>query len=61
MPFHSYSSKAVRVNDTVYISGAIGNTDSGEMVPGGIREQTEQALKNIGAVLKAAGITYGHG
>ena len=40
----------------VFVSGQIGlDPASGGLVPGGIGPQTEQCLKNIGAILKAAG------
>jgi 2-iminobutanoate/2-iminopropanoate deaminase len=52
-------SQAVEVNNTLYVSGQIPvNPSTGKIVEGGIREQTEQVLKNIGAILKAAGYSY---
>lgn len=51
-------SQAVEVNGTLYISGQIPvNPETGKM-PEGIKEQTEQVMKNIGAILEAAGYTY---
>ena len=51
-------SQAVIAGTTVYVSGQLGlDPSTGAFVPGSIREQTEQALKNIGAVLEAAGCT----
>lgn len=51
-------SQAVEANGTLYISGQLPvNPQNGE-IPDGIVEQTEQALKNIGAILKAAGYSY---
>lgn len=49
-------SQAVKVNGLVFASGQI-PTDpaTGQFVPGGIEEQTEQVLKNLTAVLAAAG------
>jgi 2-iminobutanoate/2-iminopropanoate deaminase len=49
-------SQAVKANGWVFASGQI-PTDprTGEFVAGGIREQTEQVLKNLEAVLVAAG------
>jgi 2-iminobutanoate/2-iminopropanoate deaminase len=32
---------------------------TGELVSGGIREQTERVLANLGAVLEAAGVSFG--
>ena len=50
-------SDAVRVGDTLYLSGQLGNTADGKL-PEGIEAQTKQALDNIGAVLKRAGLRY---
>lgn len=52
-------SQAIEVNGTLYISGQLPiNPVAGSFVEGGVKEQTEQALKNIGAILEAAGYTY---
>ena len=49
-------SQAVRANGMVFCSGQIPiNPSTGEFVTGGVREQTEQVLKNLSAVLEAAG------
>lgn len=49
-------SQAIRANGFVYASGQIPiDPQTGEFVSGGIREQTEQVLKNLSEVLKAAG------
>lgn len=51
-------SQAVEVNGTLYISGQIPlNPETGKVVEGGIKEQTEQVFKNIAAILQAAGYT----
>jgi len=51
-------SQAVEVNGTLYISGQVPlNPETGKM-PEGIKEQTEQVMKNIGAILEAAGYTF---
>ncbi|XP_010617873.1 2-iminobutanoate/2-iminopropanoate deaminase [Fukomys damarensis] len=48
-------SQAVLVDRTIYISGQVGRDPaSGQLVPGGVVEETKQALNNIGEVLKAA-------
>jgi len=50
-------SQAVRVGDTVYLSGQIGlDPRSGELV-GGIENQIEQVFGNLKAVAEAAGGT----
>jgi 2-iminobutanoate/2-iminopropanoate deaminase len=42
--------------DLVFVSGQLGvDPATGEMVEGGIGPQTEQVLKNAGAILEAAG------
>lgn len=52
-------SQAVEVNGTLYISGQIPvDVTTGKFVEGGIKEQTEQVMKNIGYILEAAGYTY---
>lgn len=49
-------SQAVRVGNFVFVSGQIPiDPKTGEFVNGGVGEQTEQVLKNITAVLSAAG------
>lgn len=51
-------SQAIEVNGTLYISGQIPvNPATGE-IPTTIEEQTEQVMKNIGAILEEAGYTY---
>jgi 2-iminobutanoate/2-iminopropanoate deaminase len=49
-------SQAIKANGLVFASGQIPtDPQTGQFVPGGIQEQTEQALKNLAAVLEAAG------
>jgi 2-iminobutanoate/2-iminopropanoate deaminase len=49
-------SQAVKINGFVFASGQIPiDPASGQFVEGGIKEQTEQVLKNLAAVLEAAG------
>jgi 2-iminobutanoate/2-iminopropanoate deaminase len=49
-------SQAVKANGLVFASGQIPiDPQTGQFVAGGIVEQTEQVLKNLGAVLEAAG------
>lgn len=55
LPFSS----AVRVGDVLYLSGALGNVPGKqELVPGGLEAETRQTMENIGAVLKANGLTF---
>jgi 2-iminobutanoate/2-iminopropanoate deaminase len=49
-------SEAVRVGDMIFLSGQIGNLPgTTELVPGGIEEETRQALENIRSVLERHG------
>lgn len=49
-------SQAIRVGSTVYLSGQIAiDPATGKFVEGGIEDQTHQVLRNIRAVLEAAG------
>lgn len=52
-------SQAVVVDQTMYLSGCIGlDPTTANLVPGGIEPEAEQALKNIGAILRGAGLDY---
>lgn len=52
-------SQAVEINGTLYISGQIPlDPETAAIVPGGITEQTQQVMKNIGAILYEAGYTF---
>ena len=52
-------SQAIEVNGMLYVSGQIPLSPStGRIVDGGIMEQTHQVLKNLGAILEAAGYNY---
>ena len=54
-------SQAIEANGILFISGQIPvDPKVGKIVEGGITEQTEQVLKNIGAILKEAGLDYSH-
>ena len=49
-------SQAVEFNDLIFVSGQLPvNPETNEKVLGTIDEQTHQALKNVKAILKAAG------
>ncbi len=52
-------SQAIEQNGTLFISGQIPiDPGTGKVIEGGIKEQTEQVMKNIGAILNAAGYSY---
>ena len=52
-------SQAIVTGNLLLTSGQIAlNPENGEIVGKTIEEQTEQIMKNIGAILEAAGVTY---
>jgi 2-iminobutanoate/2-iminopropanoate deaminase len=52
-------SQAVEINGSLYISGQIPiNPETGKLVEGDIRVQTEQVFRNINAVLESAGYSF---
>ncbi len=52
-------SQATAIGGMVYSSGQIAiDATTGNLVDGGIAEQTEQVMKNLGEVLKAAGSSF---
>lgn len=52
-------SQAVEAGGTLYISGQIPlDPKTGKLVEGGIKEQTQQVLANVGAILNAAGYSF---
>ncbi|MBQ8474310.1 MAG: RidA family protein [Clostridia bacterium] len=52
-------SQAVVTGNLIYTSGQIPlDPETMQVVEGGIKEQTEQVMKNLGAVLDAAGTSY---
>lgn len=52
-------SQAVRVGNLVYTAGQIAiNPETSQIVPGGVTEQAEQVMKNLAAVLAAAGTGF---
>ena len=49
-------SQATRAGDFIFCAGqGAFDPQTGQLVEGGIREQTAQALRNLGAILEAAG------
>ncbi|MFN6946234.1 MAG: RidA family protein [Cytophagaceae bacterium] len=57
-PIGPYS-QAVLSGNTLYVSGQIAlDPVSGELVQGGIIEETHQVMKNIDAILKEAGMDF---
>ncbi len=53
--------QAVASGDMVFVSGQIAlDPQTGELVLDSIEDETHQVLRNLGAVLEAAGLSYGH-
>ena len=54
-------SQAIRLGDLIHTSGQIAlDPASGQLVPGGITEQTTRVLENVKAILTAAGTDLAH-
>jgi len=52
-------SQAIEQNGMLFISGQVPiDPKTGKVIEGGIKEQTEQVMQNIGAILKAAGYSF---
>ncbi|MCF8379165.1 MAG: RidA family protein [Bacteroidales bacterium] len=52
-------SQAIEANGMLFISGQVPiDPSTGKIIEGGIKEQTEQVMKNIGAILKEAGYSF---
>ncbi|MEM1406557.1 MAG: RidA family protein [Bacteroidota bacterium] len=59
-PIGPYS-QAVLIGNTLYISGQIPiDRSTGNMQNASIEEETEQVMKNLGFILKEAGLDYKH-
>lgn len=53
-------SQAIRADGYLFCSGQLGlDPATGDFVAGDVGAQAEQALRNLGAVLEAAGLTFG--
>ncbi len=52
-------SQAVETNGLLFIAGQVPvDPATGRMVEGGVQEQADQVLKNMGAILQEAGYTF---
>jgi len=52
-------SQAIRAGDFLFLSGQIPlDPDTGQLVEGSIGDQTHRVLKNLGAILAAAGASF---
>ena len=53
-------SQAIRADGYLFCSGQLGlDPATGDFVAGDVGAQAQQALRNLGAVLEAAGLTFG--
>jgi 2-iminobutanoate/2-iminopropanoate deaminase len=53
-------SQAIRAGDLLFISGQIPiDPATGTLIQGGIADQTHRVLQNLGAILRAAGASFG--
>ena len=60
LPTNLPFSEAVRVDNTLYLSGQVGiEPGTLKLVPGGLKEETRQAMNNIKATLETRGLTMG--
>ena len=53
-------SQAVRAGDLLFVAGQIPLDPSGTIVEGDVAVQARRVLDNIGAILKAAGLSFAH-
>ena len=51
-------SQAIATHNLIFTSGQIYLTTEGKLLEGTIEEQTHQVMKNIRAILEAAGVTF---
>ena len=53
-------SQAVRAGDLLFVAGQIPLDPSGTIVEGDVTVQARRVLDNVGAILKAAGLSFAH-
>ncbi len=53
-------SQGIRVGNMIYLAGQIPLDPAGQLVEGGILEQTERVITNISALLESEGLTLAH-
>lgn len=59
-PIGPYS-QAIRAGQTVYLSGQIAlDPATGQLVDGSLTDETHRVMRNLQAVLQAAGLGFGH-
>ena len=53
-------SHIVKAGKLIFVAGQVGATSDGKLAGAGMREQTEQVLRNLQAALKSQGLDFGH-
>ena len=54
-------SQAIKAGDFLFASGQVAlDPAKGKLVGGGVVDQAEQCMKNVGALLEAAGLSFDH-
>src|SRR3989344_7847316 len=53
-------SQAIVSNGLIFISGQIHNTQDGQLIEGSTEAKVHQIMKNLAAILKAAGADFSH-
>lgn len=57
-----YLSSAIQTGNTLYLSGQCGvSPETGEFISGTVGDRTKRAMKNVEAILQAAGMTLADG
>jgi len=51
-------SQAIVANGFIFVAGQIHSTPDGKLIEGSVEEKVSQIMKNIGAILKAAGADF---
>src|SRR6476646_5488199 len=52
-------SQAIKANGFIFVSGQVAfDPATGDLISGGVQEQTQQVLKNLEAILVAAGSSW---
>jgi 2-iminobutanoate/2-iminopropanoate deaminase len=59
IPIGPFSQAIIAQGEVLFVSGTIGLTNDGKLTEG-LKNQAEQILKNIGAVLLQAEYTFAH-
>ena len=55
---HPTYSPGVKVSNTVYVSGQVGNDEQGNLVKGGFEAQAQRAFENMARILEEGGASF---